>query len=349
MTTATTASVPRTRTGILLINLGTPDAPRVPEVRRYLREFLSDPRVIDVPAPLRLALVHGIIAPFRASRSAAAYRLVWTERGSPLLSNGLELCDALRERLAGVPLELAMRYGRPTIASALQALRRSACDRVLVAPHYPQYASSSTGSSLEQVYDEAARRWNTPYLDVLPPFYDDARFLDACAAVGRPVLEALRPEHVLFSFHGLPERHCRKSDESGAHCLRSDDCCARIVAANRNCYRAQCFATARGLRERLALDASTSSITFQSRLGRTPWIRPYTDHVLPELVAAGKKRVAVMCPAFVADCLETLEEIGLRAVTQFTGAGGERLTLVPSLNATPRWVDAVADLARRAG
>jgi len=330
------------KTGVLLVNLGTPDAPRAPEVRRYLREFLSDPRVIDIPAAARFALVNGVIAPFRASKSAEAYEKVWTERGSPLLTHGLDLRDGLRQRLAGTPVELGMRYGNPSIASALEALRAAACDRILCAPLYPQYASSSTGSSLERVYGEAARRWNTPYVQVLPPFYDDPRFLDAFAAVGRPVLDELRPDHVLFSYHGLPERHCTKSDETGRHCLQRPDCCDAIVEANRNCYRAHCFATTRGLRQRLGLDESNSTITFQSRLGRTPWIRPYTDEELVRLAQAGTKRLAVFCPAFVADCLETLEEIGIRAEASFREAGGETLRLVPSLNATPAWVDGLA-------
>ncbi|MCP3919279.1 MAG: ferrochelatase [bacterium] len=327
------------KTGILLVNLGTPDAPESGAVRRYLREFLSDPRVIDIPAPVRFGLVNGIIAPFRAPKSAAAYREVWTDRGSPLLVHGLDLRDRLRERLPEVSIELAMRYGNPSVAASLDTLRAASCNRILVAPLYPQYASSSTGSSLECVYRHAAEHWNTPYVEVLPAFYDDPRFLDAFAAVGRPVLERLRPDHVLFSYHGLPERHCTKSDESGRHCLAQNDCCASIVDANRNCYRAQCFATTRGLRERLDLDTSNSTITFQSRLGRTPWIQPYTDGELVRLAQTGTKRMAVFCPAFVADCLETLEEIGMRALENFRGAGGEELELVPSLNATPAWVD----------
>lgn len=338
------------RTGILLMNLGTPDAPEAGPVRRYLREFLSDPRVIDLPAPARFALVHGVIAPFRAPKSAAAYRLVWGERGSPLLVNGLDLRDGLRERLPGVPIELAMRYGRPSIGAGLEALRSQGCDGILLAPLYPQYASSSTGSSLERAYAEGARRWNAPYFSVLPPFYEDPRFLDAFAAVGRPVLDELRPDHVLFSFHGLPERHCTKSDESGgeqgSHCLKREDCCEVIVDANRSCYRAQCFATARGLRARLGLTEDDSTITFQSRLGRTPWIRPYTDEELVKLARRGVKRLAVFCPAFVADCLETLEEIGLRASEDFRAAGGEQLKLVPSLNASAAWADGLAAMLR---
>ena len=328
-------------TGVLLINLGTPAAPRTREVRRYLREFLSDPRVIDVAAPLRFLLVNAIIAPFRAPRSARAYAKIWTARGSPLLFNGLDLRDRLRARL-GAPVELAMRYGEPSISGGLEALERAGCERLVLAPLYPQYASSSTGSSLEEAYARASLRWRTPCIDALLAFYDDARFLDAVAAVGRPVLERFRPEHVLFSYHGLPERHCRKTDASGAHCLVRADCCARIVEANRNCYRAQCFATTRGLRDRLGLDEKTSSTTFQSRLGRTPWIRPFTDEELVHLARRGVKRLAVFCPSFVADCLETLEEIGLRARDDFRAAGGEELALVPSLNAHEAWVEGLA-------
>jgi ferrochelatase len=335
---------PFTRTGVLLVNLGTPDAPESAAVRRYLREFLSDPRVIDIPSAARYALVNGIIAPFRAPKSAEAYRLVWTERGSPLLFHGLDLRDGLRGRIDGAPVELAMRYGTPSIATGLDALRSQGVDRILVAPLYPQYASSSTGSTLEAVYAAAAARWNTPYVEALPAFYEDARFLDAFAAVGRPVIDELDPEHVLFSYHGLPERHCTKSDETGAHCLRTEDCCAGIVFANRNCYRAQCFATTAGLRTRLGLDESNSSITFQSRLGRTPWIRPYTDESVVELARRGVKRVAVLCPAFVADCLETLEEIGMRAAEDFQAHGGDTLELVPSLNASPAWIDGLAEM-----
>ena len=200
------------------------------------------------------------------------------------------------------------------------------------------------GSAVEAVYREAGRRWNTPFVTVVPPFFDDLRFVEAFAQVGQPVLEALRPDHVLMSFHGLPERHMRKSDHTGRHCLEADDCCRKLVDANRNCYRAQCFATAQALAGRLALPEEKWSVAFQSRLGRTPWIRPYTDERIVELAKAGVRRLAVFCPAFVADCLETLEEIGMRADEAFRAAGGEALRLVPSLNAHPAWVDAVVGL-----
>jgi ferrochelatase len=217
---------------------------------------------------------------------------------------------------------------------------------VTVVPLYPQYASSSTGSSLEEMYRLVGEAWNVEALRVLPPFFDRPAFLNAFADVGRPVLTELRPDHVLFSFHGLPERQVKKSDPTGAHCLASAECCKLPVQANRWCYRAQCFVTARELAQRLGLEAGKWTVTFQSRLGRTPWIRPYTDVVIPELAGKGVKRLAVFCPAFVADCLETLEEIGIRAKDQFLGCGGEVLTLVPSLNAHPSWVRGLTQMIR---
>lgn len=317
-------------------------------MRRYLREFLADPRVLDINAVGRWALLNLIILPLRPRKSAAAYQQIWTKRGSPLMTNTQDLVAAVRQRMGpGWVVELGMRYQRPSIASALEALQAAGAERVVVFPLYPQYSASSTGSSVEEVFRVAAKPWVTPTLSFVEPFYDDPLFIDAFAARGAPILQAERPEHVLMSFHGLPERHMRKADPTGQHCLASAGCCDRMVAANRHCYRAQCFATARALATRLGLAAGKWSVSFQSRLGRTPWIRPYTDVVLKELAAAGKKRLVVFSPAFVADCLETLEEIGIRAQRDFVAAGGERLVLVPSLNASPAWVEAVVGLVRR--
>ncbi len=334
------------KTGILVVNLGTPDAPEPGPVRRYLRQFLNDPRVIDINPAGRWALLNLFILPFRPKKSAEAYAQVWREDGSPLLVYGHKLVDGLRARIPDCEIELAMRYGEPSIARGLESLRQKGCDRLVVFPLYPHYAASSTGSTLEEVYRIAAQRWNTPYLTVVPPYYDDPGFIDSFAAVGRPVLDDLGADHVLMSFHGLPERHMRKSDETGQHCLERPDCCAQITFANRNCYRAQCFATARLLADALKLDDDGYTICFQSRLGRTPWIRPYTDQVIEDLAAKGVRKVAVFCPAFTADCLETLEEIGMRAVEDFTRHGGQELELVPSLNDHPVWMDAAARLIR---
>lgn len=329
--------------GVLLINLGTPDAPQSGPVRTYLREFLSDPRVIDINPVGRKLLLEAVILPLRPAKSAKAYRLVWTREGSPLLVESLALAARVRETL-GIPVELGMRYGNPSIASALQKLVGARVDRIAVAPLYPQYSSAATGSSLEEVFRQAGKLDVVPNLSTVPPFHDDVGFIEAFALQGEPVIAREKPDHVLFSFHGLPERHVRRTDPTGRHCLQSADCCDSMVDANRDCYRAQCFATARALAARLALSPQGWTVSFQSRLGRTPWIKPYTDLVLPELAARGVKRIAVFCPAFVADCLETLEEIGLRARDQWLGLGGESLALVPSLNASPGWVSALTAL-----
>jgi ferrochelatase len=333
--------------GVLLINLGTPDAPETGAVRRYLREFLSDPRVLDIGPVGRAALLYGVILPFRPQKSAEAYRKIWMKEGSPLLVYGNSLRDRLQDALGpGWVVELGMRYQSPSLRTAIEKLRAQGVREVSVVPLYPQYASSSTGSSLEEMYKLVGEAWNVEALRVLPPFWDRPAFLDAFADVGRPVLAEARPDHVLFSFHGLPERQVKKSDPTGAHCLASAECCDVQVPANRWCYRMQCFFTARALAQRLGLEEGKWTVTFQSRLGRTPWVRPYTDIVIPELAGKGVKRLAVFCPAFVADCLETLEEIGIRAKNQFLSCGGEALTLVPSLNAHPSWVRGLTKMLR---
>ena len=328
-------------TGLLLINLGTPDAPTTPAVRRYLREFLSDPRVLDIGAVGRALLLNVIILPTRPGKSAHAYRQIWdAERGSPLLAHSKDLARGVAQALGDDwHVELAMRYGAPSIASGLEALR--GCDRIVAMPLYPQHAASSTSTTNARVMELASASWDVAALDLVPAFHDDPAFIDAWVEVARPALDAANADHVLFSFHGLPERQIKKSGD--AACLTTG-CCDRATTP-RTCYRAQCYATARALASRLAIASST--VCFQSRLGRTPWITPHTDVVLDELAAKGVKRLAVMCPAFVADCLETLEEIGLRARAQFKAAGGDELVLVPSLNATPKWIDAVAAIARR--
>ena len=333
--------------GLLLINLGTPDEPTTPAVRRYLREFLGDPRVIDINPVGRALLLHLVILPFRPKKSAHAYRQIWDpERGSPLLYHSKDLVAGVATKLGPTwRVELAMRYGKPSIADAITALERAGVDRIVVLPLFPQYASSSTGTAVVRVMEVASERWNVPAIDVVPAFFADPGFLDAFAAVARSPLTDFKPDHTLFSFHGLPERQIVKTDATGTHCLKLATCCDTL--ANPNCYRAQSFHTARALAERLGLAAEDYTICFQSRLGKTPWIQPFTDHVIDDLAKAGKKRVAVLCPAFVADCLETVEEIGIRAREQFKAAGGDELVLVPSLNATQPWIDAVSALAER--
>lgn len=332
------------RVGLLLVNLGTPDAPRPPEVRRYLREFLSDPRVLDMPALLRFLLLELVILPRRPRASAAAYQKVWGPGGSPLLVHGRALAAQVQARLGeAVQVELAMRYGQPSIAAALDRFAASGVSRLVVFPLYPQYSSAATGSSLAEVQRLAAERWNTPYLQVIPPFYDHPAYVAARAEVARPFLDPM-PERVFFSFHGLPERQIRKSDPSGHHCLGRADCCAEIGSENRYCYRAQCHAAARLLAERLGVPEERRIVCFQSRLGRAPWLSPRTEEVLAAEASRGVRR-AVIIPSFVADCLETLEELGIRGVETWRRNGGETLQVVPAANASKSFVEAVVEIA----
>ncbi|HKA15847.1 MAG TPA: ferrochelatase [Myxococcota bacterium] len=334
--------------GALLINLGTPDAPRPREVRRYLREFLRDPRVIDLPRLQRTLLVEGVILPTRPRRTAAAYAKIWSEAGSPLLVHGEALRGALERRLgAGWAVALGMRYGRPSLDEAMRRLEERGVREVVVLPLFPQYSSAATASALAALFAAPAAARLHRILAV-GPFYGDAGFIRTWRDVAAGPLAAFRADHVLFSYHGLPERQIRAADRTGGHCLASADCCARPHAAHLHCYRAQCYATTRALVAALGLDAARTSTSFQSRLGRTPWIRPYTDLVLPELAAAGSRRLAILCPSFAADCLETVEEIGIRARDQWRALGGAELLLVDCPNAHPTWVEALAQLALRA-
>jgi len=334
------------RTGVLLVNLGTPDAPQPAEVRRYLREFLGDPRVLDGPALRRWLLLHLVILPRRPRVTARAYAKIWTPEGSPLLVHGEALRRALARELGPeYAVVLGMRYGRPSLREAAERLAAADVARILALPLFPQWSEAASGSAAAKLRQEVARA-DAPPASVLPPFYAEPRFVAAVAAVAAPRLAELRPDHVLFSYHGLPERQVRAADRSGRHCLADPGCCDAIGAANARCYRAHCFATTRAVAGALGLASDAHSTSFQSRLGRTPWIRPFTDEVLPRLAARGVRRLAVLCPSFVADCLETLEEIGIRAADQWRALGGVALRLVPSLNAEPVWVRAVADWVR---
>jgi ferrochelatase len=341
------AATPPERVGVLVVNLGTPDDPTTPAVRRYLREFLSDPRVIDIPAPARWLLLNAFILPFRPRTSAEAYRKIWTT-DSPLRIAGQQLVEGMSRELGdGWLVELGMRYGRPAIAPALQRLEARGATRLVVLPLYPQAASSSSGSSLELVFRELASRWNVPSVAIVPPFFADDRVLQAWRETLAPRLAEAAADHVLFSFHGLPERHVRKGDAHGHGCLSRSSCCDALGESNRDCYRAQCYATARLMAERLALQPGSWSVSFQSRLGRTPWIRPFTDEVVVQLASQGTKRLAVCCPCFVADCLETLEEIAMQNREMFLTHGGEAFDYVPCLNSSPGHVDALEDVVVR--
>ncbi len=325
------------------MNLGSPDSPSVPDVRRYLREFLMDGCVLDAPWPIRFLVVHGLILPRRPAQSAHAYQSIWTSEGSPLVVAGKRVKSLLQQRLP-VPVELCMRYQSPNSADALKSLENQGVERALLIPLFPHFAMSSFETAVEKVRSEIRASHPRLRLDVAEPFYSHPAYLEALVESAHPYLQ--QPfDHLLFSFHGIPERHLRKSDPSHNHCLRTTECCATPNPAHATCYRHQCFETVRGFVDRSGLPTDRYSIAFQSRLGRDPWLKPYTDHVLESLARSGVRRLLVICPAFVADCLETLEEIGMRGRDSFLAAGGSELTLIPCLNSHPRWIEALAVLS----
>ena len=341
-------ALPSAPVGVLLVNTGTPRSAEVADVRAYLRQFLSDPRVIDIHPVARWLLLHLVILPFRPAKSAAAYRAIWTPQGSPLLVNGRAFAANLQAALGpSAQVRVAMQFGVPSIPEALEGFAASGIDRIIVVPLFPQYAAASTGSAVAAVQAAASARWVVPQLHVIGAFWHEPAFLDAVAVQAQVALDAGPADHILFSYHGLPERHCRRTDATASHCLQRPDCCDALVQANRHCYRAQCFATSRALIARLGLDPAQVTTCFQSRLGRTPWIRPYTDEVLAEKGRAGVKRLVVVEPSFVADCLETLEEIGIRGRDAFAAAGGGALVLAAAPNADAAWASGMAALLRR--
>jgi ferrochelatase len=325
----------------LLVNLGTPDAPTVAAIRRYYREFLSDPFVLDINPLLRAFLVHLVIVPLRAPKVAPLYESIWTSEGSPLLKHSRDLQQAVQSLMPDTKVLLAMRYGNPSLHDAVQHALQLGLETLTVLPLFPHEAQATMGSVRDALAKLAHRLESPLALRILPAFYAEDAFLEAMTSH----LRAQIPddvEHVVFSYHGLPERQVRKADPSG-QCL-GEACCATISPANANCYRAQCFATTRLLAERLEL--SSVSTAFQSRLGRDPWIRPFTEQTLTELAAKNVKRIALVTPGFVADCLETLEELGEQMVKRFQAAGGGELTVVPCLNANVAFANAVARLTR---
>ena len=334
------------RTGVLLINLGTPDAPTPEAVGRYLREFLMDGFVIDVPFPLRWFLVNVVIVPRRKHQSARLYQKIHSEQGSPLLVNTSKLALEVERVLAngtdGYVVDFAMRYGNPSIASALASLAAKDVKQIIVAPLYPQYAESSFETAIVETQRRASELGCGDLLQFLPPFYDQPAFISACAQQAVGVLNGDSSEHIVFSFHSLPERHVRRLDKTKQHCLVKPDCCNEINLLNRNCYRAQCMSTARAIANELGLSADRYTVSFQSRLGRAKWLQPVTEEVFRDLARRNIKRVAVLCPSFVADCLETLEEISLRGRKVFIDSGGEKFSLVPAVNAHPQWVKTLA-------
>jgi ferrochelatase len=332
------------QSAVLLVNLGSPNSSGTGDVRTYLREFLMDGRVLDAPYPVRFGIVHFMILPFRPRKSAEAYEKIWTAEGSPLMVTSRKVQARLRERL-DMPVELAMRYQNPSIGQALEQFRDAGVKDLLLIPMFPHYAMSSYETAVERVTSLLTKIAPKISLSVMAPFYEHPDYIKALLGSAAGYLKQSY-DHLLFSFHGIPERHLRKSDPTSCHCLTTQECCAGTSLVHDTCYRAQCLKTVRAFAQSAGLPDDKFSIAFQSRLGRDPWLKPYTDHVLETLARTGTKKLLVMCPAFVADCLETLEEIGLRGRQRFRDAGGEELTLIPCLNEHPLWIAALEKMVK---
>jgi protoporphyrin/coproporphyrin ferrochelatase len=331
-------------TAILLTNLGSPDSTSVPDVRRYLREFLMDERVIDVPWWWRNILVKGIIVPFRAPKSAAAYRSIWTPKGSPLIEITRKLTQLVHEA-TGLPTYMSMRYGQPRPGEVLQRIAKEhpGLETLVMLPLYPHYAMSSYETAVVQVQEEHRKGGFSFSLKIVQPYYEDPSYIQSLANSLRPYLQDPY-DHFLVSYHGIPERHLRKTDPTGCHCLSTSDCCNTPSEAHATCYRHQVFRTTELVTRALGVPAEKHSVSFQSRLGSDPWLQPYTAKELEELPGRGIKRLVIACPAFVSDCLETLEEIQEEGREIFMEAGGESFVVAPCLNLHPDWVRTITIL-----
>lgn len=336
------------KTGVLLINLGTPDSPKTSDVRKYLSQFLNDPRVIDINPIGRFLLVNGIIVPFRSPKSAKLYQQIWTKEGSPLLTNSIKVKTLLQKTLGdSFVVELGMRYQSPSMESALDNLRKAQVQKIIMIPMYPQYASSSTGSSVEEAIRIISKWEVTPSVEIISKFYDNPDFIDACVEVAKKY-DLKKYDHYIFSYHGLPERHIMKgAAHYGANTCNMGNCCDSITKNNHYCYRASCFETTRQLVKRLNIPEGKYETTFQSRLN-DKWIKPYSDKVIKQKAIEGKKNMLVFSPAFTADCLETIYEIGTEYNEIFKEHGGEKITLVESLNDHPKWIEALKKMVMKA-
>jgi len=332
---------PSGKRAILLLNLGSPDSTSTKDVHTYLMEFLMDKRVIDSPWLLRKILVGGLIVPFRAAKSAEAYKTIWTKEGSPLIVLTRQLQEALQSYVEE-PVEIAMRYGNPSMEDAYQRLLKKApqLEEVIAIPLYPHYAMASYETAVEYAREIHRKKGHTFRLEFIRPFYNEAHYLHALSEQMRPYLNETY-DHILFSYHGIPARHVKKTDPTGNHCLNAANCCDVASPAHAFCYRHQCFATTREIVRLLNIPEGKYSNSFQSRLGKG-WLEPFTDVRLEEMPKEGIKKLLILCPAFISDCLETLEEIAIRGKETFIAAGGESYTMIPCLNINPLWVQTLA-------
>ncbi|GJM62289.1 ferrochelatase [Persicobacter diffluens] len=337
-------NTPKVKKGILLVNLGTPDSPATPDVRKYLREFLMDKRVIDIPFISRWMLVNLIIAPFRAPKSAKTYQELWEDRGSPLMFYGTDVQAALQQSLGeDYVVALGMRYQNPSIQVALEELRKNDVGEILVIPLFPQYASATTGSVADKVM-EIVKDWQViPTIKFVEQFLEEELFIATIKERALPLMEQTDYDHFLFSYHGVPERQIHKAS-NGGYCKLNDKCCATYNKKNKYCYRAQCYQTSRLIAAALGIPEEKYTVAFQSRLGKDPWIQPYADELLKQLPAMGHKKVLAFSPSFIADCLETTIEVGDEFKEEFMEAGGEQWDLVESLNNHPLWVECLKQI-----
>jgi len=329
--------------GVLLVNVGSPDSPAVKDIKRYLREFLMDERIIDLPYLLRYTLVNGIILNTRPPKTSKAYQKIWWNEGSPLIVITKRLTEKIQQQVS-VPVVMAMRYGNPNIASGLQQLHDQGVDEVLLMPLYPQYAMATTQTI--EVFAQQLVKKQFPKMKLIkfPAFFHRSEYIEALAEVTRKYLENNPCDHLLFSYHGVPERHLRKTSPTPAHknIVENTSCCNPYSEEGKYCYRSHCFETTRLLVEKLGLQKGTYSQSFQSRLGNDKWITPFTADKIAQLAQQGVKKLAVITPAFVTDCVETLEEIEMAGGKTFRENGGEEFRMVPCLNDSNLWVHALS-------
>ena len=336
------------KTGVLLLQLGTPDSPSVKDVRKYLTEFLNDPRVIDIPWLPRKLLVNGIIVPFRAPKSAKIYKELWEfgEGVSPLKTHTQKLKELVEKKFEGedITFEVAMRYQNPSMDSVLERMKKALYDQIIIIPLFPQYASASTGSAVEKAMDIIKKWWVIPEIKIVSQFYDNPSFIDAI--IERTKAFNLKDyDHILFSYHGLPVRQVDKVYEGETDLCSDQPCESQINEFNKYCYKATSFATTRLIADKLGLEEKDYTVCFQSRLDKK-WLEPFSDKVVEEWGKKGAKKLLVFSPAFVADCLETIIEIGGEYQEIFEEFGGEKIQLVPSTNAHPKFVDCIEELVR---
>lgn len=333
------AALPKENKGVLLLNLGSPQKPTAISVYRYLREFLKDPFVIDIHPVARFLLVELIIVPTRCFSSKKAYQSVWRKEGSPLVYFTKNFTQKLAKEFTDkLWVDFAMRYQKPSIREKLIEIQKLNLDEVLVLPLYPQYAESSSRTAIDETKKQAQKIGLKTKLRFIDFFYNEPLYQEALTQKIDNELKNFNYDHLLFSYHGLPERHLKKIDPTQSYCLIQKNCCHQITNANRYCYKAHCFQTTKAVVQSLEIANGKYSMSFQSRLGKTPWISPFTDQKIIELAQKGIKNLAIVCPSFVADCLETLEEIGIRAREDFLKNGGKTLKLIPCLNDDDAWV-----------